>query len=58
MTTKLEKVLKREIQIDGVPHIIAISDVGVILTRKRFRNGAEITWRELQMRQPANQSAE
>ena len=40
MTTKLEKVLKREIDIDGQPYTVAISPDGVKLTQKGFRRAA------------------
>jgi hypothetical protein len=44
MPTKLEKTLKREISINGEPHIATISPEGVKVTRKGFRKGNEITW--------------
>ena len=44
MPTKLEKTLKREIQINGEPHIATISPEGVKITKKGFRKGQEITW--------------
>jgi len=47
MTTKLEKVLKREIDIDGQPYTVAISPEGVKLTQKGFRKGREMSWRSL-----------
>ena len=43
MPTKLEKTLKREIQINGEPHIATISPEGVKITKKGFRKGNEIT---------------
>jgi hypothetical protein len=47
MATKLEKTVKREIEIDGQPFMVAISPEGVKLTQKGFRKGREITWRAL-----------
>jgi|GraSoiStandDraft_42_1057292.scaffolds.fasta_scaffold736354_2 hypothetical protein len=44
MPTKLEKTLKREIQINGEPHIATISPEGVKITKKGFRKGNEVTW--------------
>lgn len=44
MPTKLEKTLKREIVINGEPHIATISPEGVKVTKKGFRKGSEITW--------------
>lgn len=47
MATKLQKEIRREIEIDGEPFTVAISPNGVKLTRKRFRSGRELTWRAL-----------
>jgi hypothetical protein len=47
MATKLDKVLKREIEIDGQAYIAAISPEGVKVTKKGFRKGNEITWRAI-----------
>ncbi|HMC53554.1 MAG TPA: hypothetical protein VKH19_00155 [Gemmatimonadaceae bacterium] len=47
MATKLQKEIRREIEIDGEPFTVTISPVGVRLTRKRFRSGRELTWRGL-----------
>jgi hypothetical protein len=47
MPTKLEKTLKREIQINGEPHIATISPEGVKVTKKGFRKGNEITWQAI-----------
>lgn len=55
MTTKLNGLIRREIEIDGQSYTVVVSDAGVILTKKRFRSGAEITWRELLMRHPENE---
>jgi len=47
MATKLEKTLKREIEIDGKPYMVAISPEGVKVTQKGFRRGPELTWRSI-----------
>lgn len=47
MATKLQKEIRREIEIDGEPFTVTISPTGVKLTRKRFRSGRELTWRAL-----------
>ena len=47
MPTKLEKTLKREIVINGEPHIATISPGGVKVTKKGFRKGIEITWQAI-----------
>src|SRR6266513_2372951 len=44
MATKLEKTLKREIEIDGKAYMVAISPQGVKVTQKGFRRGPELTW--------------
>ena len=45
--TKLEKPLKREIDIDGQPHVLTISPQGLLLTVKGKRKGRELTWKSL-----------
>jgi hypothetical protein len=47
MATKLEKTLKREIEIDGQAYMVTISPEGVKLTQKGFRKGPELTWRQI-----------
>ncbi len=47
MTTKLDKTLKREIDVDGQAYTVAISPEGVKVTQKGFRKGAEMSWRQL-----------
>ncbi len=47
MTTKLDKTIKREIEIGGQLYTVAISPEGVKLTQKGFRKGREITWETL-----------
>jgi hypothetical protein len=47
MATKLNKQLKREIEVDGKPYMVALSPEGLKLTEKGKRLGKEITWKEL-----------
>ena len=47
MATKLEKTLKREIEIEGQAYMVAISPDGVKITQKGFRKGPELTWKQL-----------
>ena len=47
MATKLNKQLKREIEVDGKPYMITLSPEGVKLTEKGKRLGREHTWKEL-----------
>ncbi len=45
--TKLEKVLKREIEIDGEAFIVTLSPEGLKLTAKGKRKGQELAWKDL-----------
>jgi len=47
MATKLNKMLKREIDVDGKPYMVTLSPEGVKLTEKGKRLGREHTWKEL-----------
>ena len=47
MATKLEKTIKREIEMDGQAYMVTISPDGVKLTQKGFRKGREMTWKGL-----------
>jgi len=47
MTAKLDKTIKRELEVDGKTYTIAISPDGVKVTEKGRRNGPEITWRSI-----------
>ena len=47
MTTKLEKPLKREITLDGIPYIITIAPEGLKIVVKGKRKGQEVTWDDL-----------
>lgn len=47
MATKLNKQLKREIDVDGNPYMVTLSPEGVKLTEKGKRLGREHTWKAL-----------
>jgi hypothetical protein len=47
MATKLDKTIKREIEMDGTAYMVTISPEGVKLTQKGFRKGRVITWKNL-----------
>jgi len=47
MATKLDKTLKRELEIEGEVYTITISPDGLKLVRKGKRIGQEVTWKEL-----------
>lgn len=47
MTTKLERPIRREIEIDGEPYTVTITPQGVRLTRKRFRSGKAVSWKAI-----------
>jgi hypothetical protein len=47
MATKLEKTLKRELEIDGQHYMVAISPEGLKVTIKGRRNGIELSWKDL-----------
>jgi hypothetical protein len=56
MSTKLDKTIRREIEIDGEAFTITISPEGFRLTRKRFRSGVALSWKSLWTRQHGNVS--
>jgi hypothetical protein len=45
--TKLEKGLKREIDIDGKSYVVTLSADGMKLTAKGKRKGIELAWKDL-----------
>jgi hypothetical protein len=47
MATKLDKALKREIEIDGKPYMLTLTPQGMKLVPKGKRNGLEIAWKDL-----------
>jgi hypothetical protein len=57
MATKLEKTLKREIDVDGKAFMLAISPEGLKVTEKGRRKGQELSWKGLLNGQAAAPSA-
>lgn len=47
MATKLDKSLKREIEIEGKPYMLTIDPAGFKLVEKGRRNGLELTWKDI-----------
>jgi hypothetical protein len=47
MTTKLEKELKREIDVDGKHYTVTISPEGLKIAEKGHRKGHELTWKQV-----------
>ncbi len=47
MATKLDKTIKRELEMDGQPYTVAISPAGIKITQKGYRKGREMTWKAL-----------
>lgn len=45
--TKLDKPLKRELDIDGASYVLTISPQGLKLTPKGKRKGQELAWKDL-----------
>ncbi|MDQ3269188.1 MAG: hypothetical protein M3Q11_03175 [Pseudomonadota bacterium] len=47
MTTKLDKPLRREIDIEGRPYTLTIDEDGLKLVEKGRRKGHELRWRDI-----------
>lgn len=47
MTAKLEKTIKRELELDGKLYTVAIGPDGIKVTEKGRRNGPEVSWRSI-----------
>ena len=47
MTARLDKPLKRELDLDGETYTVMISPHGVRVTRKGHRKGHELSWRTI-----------
>jgi len=47
MATKLDKPLKREIEVDGKPYMLTITPEGLKLVLKGKRKGQELAWEAL-----------
>lgn len=47
MATKLDKALKREVDINGVAHMVTLGPDGIKIVQKGRRNGTELTWEQM-----------
>ena len=47
MATKLEKSIKRELELDGKAYTITIAPEGVKVVEKGKRKGREISWKSI-----------
>jgi hypothetical protein len=47
MTAKLEKSIKRELELDGKLYTITIAPEGLKVTEKGKRKGPELSWRAI-----------
>ena len=47
MPTRLDKPLKRELEIDGEIYTLTLTGEGLKLTRKGRRKGQELKWKDL-----------
>jgi hypothetical protein len=47
MATKLDKAIKRELDLEGRLYTITISPEGVKVVEKGKRNGQELSWRSI-----------
>jgi hypothetical protein len=61
MATRLDKTIKRELELDGKLYTVSISPQGVRVVPKGGRQGQEITWEtllsgEVELRRDLNRS--
>ena len=47
MTTRLDKPLKREVEVDGTLYTVTMSPEGVKVVQKGKRKGQELSWRDI-----------
>lgn len=47
MPTRLDKPLKRELEIEGEPYTLTVTAEGLKLTRKGKRKGHQLAWKDL-----------
>lgn len=47
MTEKLDKPIKRELEVDGETYVLTISGDGLKLVPKGKRKGQELAWKDL-----------
>lgn len=45
--TRLDRPMKREIQLKGQPFVVTLDSNGLKITKKGHRNGMELTWADL-----------
>lgn len=47
MTTRLDKPLKREVDVNGIPFTVTLAPDGVTIVPKGKRKGTSLTWEQL-----------
>jgi hypothetical protein len=47
MTAKLDRAIKRELELDGTLYTITIAPEGLKVTEKGKRKGQEVSWRSI-----------
>jgi hypothetical protein len=47
MATKLDKPLKREVEVDGTAYVVTVTPDGLHLVQKGKRKGIDLTWRDM-----------
>jgi hypothetical protein len=47
VATRLDKTIKRELDVDGTPYTVSIGPEGVKIVQKGRRKGQEMTWESL-----------
>ncbi len=47
MATRLDKELRREIDVEGKAYMLTLSPAGLKITEKGRRKGVELTWKDL-----------
>jgi hypothetical protein len=57
MATKLNKLLKREIEVNGAPYMLTLSPEGLKIVPKGKRNGIELAWKDIVSGQAALSTA-
>lgn len=45
MTTKLDRPLRREVDVDGTAYTLVLDEKGMKLVKKGHRHGHELTWK-------------
>lgn len=47
MATKLDKPLKREVEVDGTAYVVTLTPEGLHLVQKGKRKGIDLTWHDI-----------